>query len=273
MSGQITFFEKNVIDLDNENVTITVTDSVADENGQDFVNFVRNRNLTSAWLTTGSTDAANTQLDFEWVDQNTISEIILVRHNWKAFTIQYWNGSSFVDFSTPISETVNADSTSIFSFTAVQTDQIRIIITAAQVVDADKQLFQIIVTNKILTGALNGWPVIRSPRHSTNKIVTPMLSGKRNVIESLGFFSCQLSVESWRDDEDLTLIERIYFGRNPVLLWLSGGVEEQFSTNRIGYRNEDFYLVRPTDDYTPEYLKGLYKSGLKISMKLEEVIR
>lgn len=273
MSGQITFFEKNIIDLDNDNVTITVTDAVADDSGQDFVNLVRNRNLTSAWFTTGSTDAANTQIDFNWGEATGITELIFIRHNWKAFTIQYWDGANFVDFSTPIAETANDDSTSRFSFTEVQTDQIRVIITEAQVVDADKQLFQAIVTNKILTGALNGWPVIRSPRHSTNKVVTPMLSGKRNVIESLGFFSCQLSVESWRDDEDLTLIERIYFGRSPVLLWLSGGDEDQFSTKRIGYRNEDLYLVRPTDDYTPEYLKGLYKSGLKISMKLEEVIR
>lgn len=273
MSGQITFFEKNIIDIDNENVSITVTDAVASNTGEEFIDFIRNRNLTSAWLTTGTSDAANTQIDVNWIDEETLTDIILIKHNWAAYTIQYWNGSTYVDFSTAINVSGSTSETTQHRFDSVTSSRIRIIITGTQTADDEKQLYQLIVTNQLLTGALNGWPKINSPIHSLNKVVNKMLSGKKNVIESVGFFSCELEVESWRDDQDLTLIEKIYFGRAPVLLWLSGGNETQFSTVRIGYRLEDLYLVRPTDDYTPEYFNGLYKLGLKIKMKLEEVIR
>ena len=99
-----------------------------------------------------------------------------------------------------------------------------------------------------------------------------MLSGKRNIVESLGSFEVQLDVASWRTENDLSLMENIYFKRQGVLLWLCGGDETQFSTVRMGYRLEDFYLVRPVSDYEPEYNKGLYKSGLQFSIKLAESV-
>ena len=54
MSGQIKFYRKSHIDFDRINPEITVTDSVATNDGQEFINFLRNRNNNSGWNTSGS---------------------------------------------------------------------------------------------------------------------------------------------------------------------------------------------------------------------------
>lgn len=272
MSSQIMFFNKNKIDLSNDLVTITVTDSIATDTGQSVVDFIRNRNNTSAWLTTDSTDAANTELLIDTIDGREISEILLIGHNFKAYTIQYWNGSIFTDFSTAISETVNTETTNHHTFDLVTTSMVKIIITGTLVVDADKQLKQLIFTDKVQTGQLIFWPQIKKPRHNTNKRVNVMLSGKVNVVESVGGFSVDLSISNWTKSADLDIIEDIYFGKRGVLVWLGGGDEAQFAQQRIGYRKEDIFFMRATNDYIPEWRSFIYQNGIKLTMKLREAI-
>lgn len=271
MSSQITFYEKNKIDFDNINVEITVTDSVATSTGETFVNYIRNRKNTSAWLTTGSADSGNTTLDINAGSLFTVNTIILVGLNWGDYSIQYFNGSTYVDFSTVINESGNIAENKRHQFDSVDIQQIKIIITGTQTVDVDKILKQLIITEEL--GKFEGWPEIKKPTHSTNKRRTKMLSGKANMTESVGAFSCTLAVKNWKSDEDLTILEEIYSSFEGVLLQLNGFDEAQFSSKRIGYRNEDIFLMKPSDSYRPEWVGGLYVTGMKISMKLEEVIR
>jgi hypothetical protein len=272
MAAQIKFFNKNKLDIDNVDVNITVTDAVATDDGEALLDLMRNRNNASAWITTGSTDAANTTLVFDMVDERPVSDIIIVKHNLKAFTVKYWDGAVYQDFSTAISETVNTEETSYYSFTEVQTSKLQLIITGTQTVDDDKTIRQFIATDKLLTGQLVGWPIIKSPRHNSSKQINKMLSGKVNVVESVGAFSFSLTVSNWTKDADLNIVEEIYFGRKGVLVSLSGGDDAQFTNRRIGYRKEDIYLMRTVNDYSPEWSKGIYTNGLKINMKLAESI-
>lgn len=270
MSEQITFFKKNKIDLSSPNITITVTDAVATNTGQDFIDFVRNRKNTSAWLTTESTDAANTTLIISMDLGKDVDSIFLLNHNLKAYTIKYWNGSAYVDFSTPISETINTSITNNYNFTSVNTDKIQIIITGTQVADEDKKISQIIVTEKL--GQFASWPEIKKLTNSTNKKINRALSGKVHVVETVGAFSCSLSVKILSDDNDLSLIETIYNKNEGVLIWICGGDEAQFSSKRIGYRLQDIFLVRPTDEYDPTFYRGIYLSGIKTSITFQESI-
>jgi len=272
MGSQIKFFEKNNIDLSNPNGEIIVTDAIATNDGQDFVNFMRNRNNSSAWITTSSTDAANTTLVFKFGSEVEITDIMILKHNLKAYTIQYWNGSSYVDFSTTISETTNSLDNTNHSFDMVSTAMLQMVISGTMVVDADKFIRQFIATSKLLTGQLRGWPQIGLPKHSTNKKINKMLSGKVNVVESIGGFSITFSVSNWNIDSDLSLIEEIYFGKRGVLVLLSGHDESQFSSKRVGYRNEDVYFMRCTNDYTPLFVSGIYSNGINISVKMSEAI-
>lgn len=270
MSGQVIFFEKNIIDLSMSAVTLTVTDAIATNTGQDIVNFIRNRNNSSAWLTTESTDAANTELLAEWGDSESIDAIILVKHNFKSFIVEV--STDGIAWENVLTETVNTKNTSFIEMTDKTANRARITIHGTFVVDDDKILHQLIITRKIGEGRLDGYPVIKSPLFDRRKKISKMLSGKINVTESVGGFSCTLAVENWKNNNDLTIIESIYFNRAGVLMSLSGFMEEQFSSKRYGYRNEDLYFVRPTNDWQPEWYKGLYQSGMVVSLDLEECL-
>lgn len=271
MSQQIKFYQKNIIDIDNDNVTITVTDTTATNNGQAYVDFMRNRKNTSSWRTTGSNDAANTRLDFELGDNYQVDRLLIIGHNLKAFTIQYWNGLTYVDFSIPISETTNSDGTTEFIFDEITTDKVRLIITGTQTADDDKLIKQFLVLKSV--GQFSGWPQIKKPVSSRNKRRTRLLSGKTHITTQVGFFSCTLSVENWNIDADMDIVETLYFSPQGILMWINAGDNTQFSRTHIGYRGEDIYLISPVDEYTPEFFSYYYKTGVTIDIKLEEVVR
>lgn len=260
---QIMFFEKNKADISNTGVTLTASQ------GNDFIEYVRNRSNKSAWMTSDSVDSDNTTIEIDFVDERTITDIILVKHNFKSYTIQYWDGAAYQDFSTAIAETTNTAVTTHHVFNSVSTLKILLTITGTMTPDEDKYLYQFIVTENI--GQLQGWPVIKKPMHNKNRKNLKMLSGKSKIIQNVGAFECQLSVEIWKIDADLTVIESIYEQPEGFLIWLCGGDEDQFSTIREGYRLEDIYLMKCDNEYTPQYYKGLYKSGLQIEIQMKEI--
>lgn len=269
--GQIKWYYKNKIDLENVDGKITVTDLIAENAGQEFVNFMRNRNNYSAWLTTESTDAANTEILVEFGDGRFLDNILIILHNLKSYSIQYRNGiSSWTNFSTPINVTNSTDSSTTHTFDLVTATDVRIIITGTQVADDDKIITQLIMTQ--LLGQFEGWPVLKKPTISTNKRKSKMLSGKTRIVESLETFSCALDVRQWRIQEDNDILEKIYFQREGVLMYINADHPEQFFLDIKGYRKEDIFLVRPTDDFKVELTKGLYDAGLKRSIRLAEVI-
>lgn len=270
MAQQIKFFKQNKVDLVSPNIDITVTDSTALSTGDAIADRVRNRSNRSAWRTTGSTDAGTTTLTVSMGDALFIDRLVLVKHNFKSFTVKYWNGLIYQDFSTPINETTNTLETNYYEFDNVAASKIQIIINGTQTADEDKYLYQLLVTEQ--EGQLDAWPEIKKPTHVRNVKKTTMLSGKTNLLESVGRFSCQLSVGYWKDEDDLVLVEKLYLGRRPMLVWLCGGDEDQFGSVRAGYRLEDFYLMRPTNDYIPEWVNYVYTTGLKLDIKLDEVV-
>ena len=55
---------------------------------------------------------------------------------------------------------------------------------------------------------------------------------------------------------------------NMMVFFFVGMAFEQ----RIGWKKENIYLVRPTNEWTPEFYKSLYQSGLKVDLKLSEAV-
>lgn len=283
MSEQIKLLRKNILDLDNPNASIMVTDNTASDDGAGFIDFLRNRKNSSGWATADSNDAALTQLDFFFGDTEFVSQIILVAHNFKNYTIQYLDidTSTFVDFSTPANVINNTVDVTSHDFDRVQTKQIRLIIQNTIDVDDDKIMSQVVISEGILAGnilsetptvknQLEGWPVIKKPRHGTIKKVLKMDSGRIHLVEQNGAFSCQLTVKVTSISEDLFMFQDIYDQREGVLLWITGGDESQFNANLRGYRNRDIFLVRPTKDYENEFYKGQYQNGTIVKLSLTE---
>lgn len=262
MSAQIRFFEKNKCDFTNPNASASASQ------GNTYASFLLDRSNRTAWVTSGSVDADNTTVTIDFTENRYIDSILLLKTNVKSYTLKYWNGTTYVDFATAIDVTNNAEAVIFHSVTEVSTSRIQLTIRGTMVADEDKYIYQFICTSQI--GQLAGWPIIKKPTHNLNRIVSKMLSGRVHVVESVGGFQMELAVENWSSDADLTIVERLFTISKGFHVWICGGDEDQFSSVRLGYRLEDFPLMRPTNNYVPEFAKGLYQSGLKIVIQLSE---
>lgn len=264
MAQQIRFFNKNRLDISN-----TVA-QVSASQGNDFVQFIRNRNNRTAWVTTGSVDSDNTTITVDFVDLISIDSILLIKHNFKSYTIKYWTGLTYTDFPTTIAPTTNTDGTTFHQFTETFTTKIQITILGTMVVDADKFLYQLIAC--LSRGQFEGWATIKAPKISRSRIRSKMISGKEVIKEQIESFSVQLQFKVYSNNNDLTIIEGLYGANTGFLVWISGGDESQFSSRRIGYRKEDIFLMKCTDELEPEWYKGFYTSGQVVNMSLTEVV-
>lgn len=269
-TGQIKFFRKSFLDLDMPNPTLSVVDTVATNDGADSIGFLRNRSNDSGWATTGSDDTANTQLEAFLGDIVQVDFIMFTLHNFKDYLVEYFDIP--LDSYQPLYNIVGDDKTTTTFTPGVETNRIRLTIYGTQVADADKVMRQFIVTQNFGSGSFEGWPTIKNPTTSFNKKKNKLLGGRVNIIEKRGSFSADLTVKFLVKDNDLSIIEDIYYNREGVLMMLSGNKEDQFRTQRVGYRNQDIVLIRPTNELILPYDTGIYTNGIKIKMKLEEVI-
>lgn len=260
---QVLFLNKNAADWTNPLVVVSATEASS------LAPNLQDRSNLTGWMTTGSVDANNTTITCDFGDLETLTDVILINHNFASFTVQYWNGSAYVDFSTPINVTGCTDSSSGYSFVSVNCTKIQIVIRGTQVPNTDKRMTQLIAANRI--GQLFGWPVINSPSFDYNLRNNTMLSGKANIGANLGGFSCTLSVSNWSNGNDLSIVENLYTLGAPFLVWLCGGSEAQFSSTRMGYRKQDIFFAKCSNTFQPQWADGMYKSGLQVDIDLQEV--
>lgn len=264
MSGQIRFFEKSKADFALPSVVLTASQ------GNDYVRRIIDRTNLTAWMTTGSVDADNTTIEVDFGDTRRIDTILLIKHNFKSYKVEYWNGSAWTAFPTPIDETVSTASSSFHQFTAIETTKVLLTIRGTQTANDEKRLYQFIATEEI--GQFNGWPMIKKAVTSRNRVRTKMLSGKESIREQIGAFSVSLSVTVLRDSDDLALIEALHASNDGFLTWLCGGVESQFSSVRRGYRLEDIFLMKCATELNNEFYQGIYVNGLVPKFDLIEVV-
>lgn len=264
----IKFFRKNIIDLTNPLVTVTVTDSVATDTGNDFTSLMRNRNNNSGWGTTGSSDAGTTTMVIAFGETRSFTTIHLIGHNLKSYTLKYWNGSAWTDFSTAIAPTTNTATTTYYTFTEVSSTQLQLIINGTVVANADKYLKQFIVSE--ILGTLSIEPEIQ-PQWDKDRKLTKFISGKSYVAKSVGAFNVRIKMKSASNSTDLTLVETLFASYEGFLVWLGGGDESQFESVREGYRLQDIFLMDISNEYDVAYVESRWYHGLPIDLKLVEV--
>lgn len=258
----IIFLKKNKADFSDANVIATASQA------SQYAPLVLNRSNNNGWMTTGSIDSDNTTFTIDMANSHLITDIILVNHNFKSFTVKYWDGSSYQDFSDPIAPTDCTDTTSVFTVEPISSTKVQLTILGTQIPDSEKRLTQFIITERI--GQLTGWPIIENAAFDLNKIANRMLSGKTFITDNIGAFNCDLSVSIWNIDADLEIVENLHASNNGFLVWLCGGNENQFSMKRQGYRLEDIFLMKCVNNFEPNWASGLYKSGMEITVSLVE---
>jgi hypothetical protein len=265
----IKFFRKNIFDLSNDNPSVTVTDGVASNTGESYTDLMRNRNNMSGWSTTGSSDAGTTTMVIQLGDTRSFSDILLVGHNLKNYTLKYWDGTQYSAFSTAIAPTDNTLSTTYHTFTGVESSALQLIINGTQTANQDKYIKQFIITE--LLGTFTVEPEVM-PQFDKDRKVTKFLSGKSYVAKSVGGFNVRLRMKnSGANSADLTLVETLFSAYEGFLVWICGGNTSQFELQREGYRLEDIFYMDVSNEYSPEYVESRWYNGMPIDLKLVEV--
>lgn len=266
------FFRKNFADIDYDGVLIEASTGVS------LRNVVRDRRRYGKWESVGSSDATTEYLIVYFDEAKTIDRLILVGHNFKAFTAQYYDGSAWQDFSSvvtkegshaTISETDNEKTTSYYEFSSVSAERVKVTITATQTADAEKSLRELIVTEEI--GTFEGWPTFE-PSFDYNQIEKKSGRGRSKYTLFDESFSCRLVFKGYQKEDDHALVQTLWQGMKEFLIYPCGGDASQFNFQEMGNRLEDIFLVWFTESLSPTYTMGVYSLGLNYDVRLGEVV-
>jgi hypothetical protein len=268
--SNITLYEKNKMDQDNPNVLLDVIDATATNDGTDFLFKLKDRSNDTGWATTGSNDAALTQIDIDLGDPYNINRIMLLNHNLKAYTLKYWNGAAYVDFSTPIAETVYAQDASFHSFDLVSARLFRFIVQGTQIANADKTLSQLIFTRQV--GVFTAQPNVSRAESNKNRIVERTVSGRRMVSLREGGFMVTVKFMPNKTQNDIDLIMDLYESNEGRLISLVGGDDSSVPIDIFGFQKKDMFLLIPSDDLDSAFFNGRFSHGNATQMTLVESI-
>jgi len=270
--GKIKLYEKSILHLDNVDPTITITDATASATGQAIINSIRDGSNNTAWITTDSADAANTQMDIDLKDAIPVSRIIMILHDFFSYTFQYHDGAGFVDFSTPINETANLEETQYHVFEEVTASQFRLIVTqcffdGAAGVDLDKLLRQLIFTREI--GEFSDEPNIEKLRQNKNRSVKRNVSGKVKVIKRAGAVEAALVFMPTNNQGTIRLLN-IIAESDDGILYSFIGADETGHDDIQGFRLEDLYLMAQVTEFDSAYFEGFFNRGHNFKLELVE---
>ena len=130
---------------------------------------------------------------------------------------------------------------------------------------------KIIMTTEI--GTLEGWPQISSLRFSDNAKVFKSKSGQRLISKQQRTLeNLTLSFKNYTKQNDIELVHTLHRREDPLLIWPSGGREEQFRYIQEGLRNQDIYRVQSSGRVDVRLNKGSYSSLMDSSLTFHESI-
>ncbi len=265
ISGGIKFFAENYALSDNGGAVTVSSGSVA-------ANYAIDKLPYTYWTSVGSNDSTQETITVSFASQ-AITRILLLDHNWKDYTVKYWNGSAYVHFAsvvgmdgsmTNITETAFADSSSYYEVASVTTTLIQIKVNKTQTADAQKYIATIMPTIEL--GTFAGFPTI-NPVNLTRTVRTmQMLSGRVKMVKQPAAFSVTLSFQNYpvlSYSADINVITTLIDRETPFYIWLCGGRRgsNYFSANMRGFRLQDVYRVQIDSDYVSNWTDNIFRSG------------
>lgn len=274
ISGGIKLFERSKCLVQDSTVITTSSNTTAAERMID-------RNPVTYWRSVGSDDTITETIEIQFDSDKTFDRLFILDHNLKEYTVQHWNGASYVNFTSvvgldgalgSITHTTYARDTSYYEFAEVTSARIRIQAVKTQVVDDQKYINQVIVTKEL--GTFVGYPQIKGTELNRRLRIEKMLSGRVAAFKSDETFSVQLDFKDYPKSlsDDIDLAFRVQDLDAPVLIWLCGGRfgSDYFGKQMRGYRLRDVFNVQMTDAIKPVYSDSVYQNGVNFSLKFQE---
>lgn len=275
ITGGIKFFEKS------QNLSVDGS-SATGSTGNSSANLAIDKNVYTVWQTVGSNDATTETFTVVMPSVKNISRIFLQKHNFKNYTVKYWNGATYVDFtnvtsldsSTPvtgIAETVYARATSYYECDLISTDRLRVSITLTQVANAEKYLSQLIGCTEL--GTFEGFPEIANFSHDANERVQTGLSGKSNIEKSYRVASLALGFNFYPGQNDINLIQTLFDRVEGFNVWVCGGRfgNAYFRFTQLGYNLEDLFFMQTLGSLSTIYGSNIYTNAVVTSLNFKEI--
>ncbi len=267
ISGGIKFFAENPALIDNGGEIVSVTSgSVVEDNMLDKLPY-------TYWTSVASTDSTVETIIIQFSSQ-AITRILLLDHNWKQYTVKYWNGSAFVDFTSVvgldaalvggITETAFVDGSSYYEVASVTTSKIQITVTKTQVANAQKYIATVFPTTEI--GTMSGYPIVSSVKFTRTPRTSTMLSGKVKIVKQPEAVAITVDFNNYpvlSYGADIDLINTLVALDTPFYIWLCGGRRgsNYFAYPTKGWILKDCYRVQIDSDLDGHWTDNLYKSG------------
>lgn len=274
ISGGIKFFSKSKCLLVDEASCVASTGEVVED-------YILDNNRISYWNSVESDDTITETLTVTF-NSATIDRLFLVDHNFKEYTVKYWNGASYVNFTSVvgitgslgggISETTFSENTSYYEFASVTTTRVQVSVLKTQTANQEKTLNQIIVTEEL--GTLEGYPDVDKIKIDRNIVKTKMLSGKSRIVSGYESVSFSLKFAKYPSslEDDLDLIFTLWDTFDPILVWLCGGRygSTYFRYQVRTFRLQDVYQMKISNTMPVGYYKNIYRSQLEMDVQFEE---
>jgi hypothetical protein len=278
ISGGIKFFDRSKCLL-NDNSTITAT------SGSAAADRMIDRNLYSYWQSVGSNDTVTETVIVTMPTPTAITRILLVDHNFKAFTLKWDNAGAWAQFSGVvgldgalgggITESAFVDNTAYYEFAQVTTTKIQLTVTSTQVANSEKRINQIIATTEL--GTLSGYPDVDALELSRKLRTNETLSGRLFVAKADESMSVNLKFAKYPArapyGSDIDLMFALDDREVDFLIWLCGGKRGSaaFTYQLRGWRLKDVYPVQVSKAIKPDYEKNIYVNTINMTMSFAEV--
>lgn len=276
ITGGIKFFNKNLAD--------SLTGAVATATtGDPSAGFILDRNQYTVWRSVGSDDTTTETIIITLADAETFSRLFLINHNFKEYTVKYWDGiSAYIDFSnilginaatgSVISEDDYALSSSYYEFDEITTTKIQISVLKTQVVDDEKFLNLFVAATEI--GTLDGFPVISDMTKDKNMRKAKLLNGRVFTDKSIETMRFSVNFKNYPPtlSGDLDLVRSLFERDDSFLVWLCGGRNSTpcFKYQLPGIRIQDLIQMQTTNIFKDKYRKNFYNGSVDLKLKLEE---
>lgn len=277
ISGGVKFFErpfslrKDGASIDT--ITTGATSSV----------FALDLNEFTKWESVGSDDTTTETMEIDLGStEKTVNRIALRNINAKEFTIKYWNGLTFVDFTSAvgidgalgggiISETAFSDETAYYEFTSVSTLKIKINIVKTQTADEEKEIGFVMISSEL--GTLGGFPQVLPISDDRGARVISAISGKSNIQKTFGVRSVGLGFRQHPTVADTTLMGTLHDRDLSFIVWPCGGRRGStfFTTTIRGFRLQDLMNMEMINPLSVVYGQSIYTNGVNFTTSFREV--
>lgn len=235
--------------------------------------------LTSTrWTSSGqNTDGNSIYLEMNYGFNRTVNSFYVYNTNIANVQVEYWNGSSWVIFTTSnatIIKSIDTNYLFVRSNTDITTTKVRVIGSNTTPANNEKQITLFYAFPEL--GQLQGFPGF-VPTANLTQDVFQVTDGRNFIIERGEVFNATINFVSHQIQNDINLARTLFDYKQPLFIWPNGGNEAIFRFQFKPFRFQDIYKVsislgQSSNPSTPSFTGNFYKAGYNDILSLVEVV-